>query len=169
MVSILMLSAVQTILVPNGHIIHTVSHTQPKFSLASWTYPDAHGQGIDRFLIYTNHTGSWVEVGSGYYYHYDTCVLNWTVGWCIKLLCYTYMNGTLTGTSTVAQAKLVQRHSVVVTDGMGQTVFSKQNFTYDDYSPLWEGMWGFTYYVVLNFLPTYGQIYTATVSYEVFW
>lgn len=148
--------------------VHQV-RAEPKFALASWSFPDEYTQGIERFLIYENHTGSWVQVSSGFYYYYDSCVLNWTVGWGIKLLCWTYLNATLTGASTVAQAKLVQRHNVTVTNTMGDTVFSKQNFTYFDYSPLYNGMWKFQYYVVLNFLPVYGEYYTATVTYQISW
>jgi hypothetical protein len=143
--------------------------TQPRFVIASWSYPDAYGQGINRFLLYENHTGSWVQVGTGYYYYFNSTIFNWTVGYCIKLLVYTYLNATLTGASTVAAAKLVQRHNATVTGMAGNVVFSKQNFTYFDYTPLYTGMWGFQYYVILNFLPAWGEYYTATITYDVFW
>ena len=50
-------------------LISTIPPAQasPKFALATWDYPDAYGQGIDSFVLYSNSTGSWVVVDTWYY------------------------------------------------------------------------------------------------------
>jgi hypothetical protein len=147
-------------------------HTQPRFAIAAWGDGDGYGQGIDAFLIYENSTGSWDEIpggpfGPGYT---ETYTFNWTAGIAIKVTCYTWFNSTLTGATTAAEGKKYQRHNVTVTNGFGDTVFSKQNFTYYscDTGIAWP-MWFYEYYVVLNFLPGFGEYYIVTVTYETYY
>jgi hypothetical protein len=148
--------------------VHQV-RAEPKFAIASWSFPDPYGQGIEGFFIYENSTGSWLIV-DGYSTHDDPNVFNWTVGVAIKLFCYTWFNSTLTGATSGANGKNFQRHSVIVTDLADNTVFSKQNFTYDSVDTGIEPfMWLYGYYVILNFLPAYAEYYTVTVTYEIYW
>ena len=161
MVSLLSLSALQ--------LINQTRQSQvpPKFAVASWSY-DSHGQGMEGFFVKQNSSGSWVTVG-GYNTKNDANVFNWTTGHFIKLDCYFWFNSTLTGATSAADGKRFQRSNVTVINVEGERVFSKQNFTY--YScdtgsnpPMWE----YEYYVILNFLPAWGEYYAVTITYEIF-
>jgi len=144
-------------------------YTQPRFVIASWDFPDEYGQGIEGFFLYGNSSGSWVSV-DGYYTYDDDNIFNWTVGEAIKLECYTWFSSTLTGATSAANGKNFQRHNVNVRNGLGETVFSKQNFTYYSCDTgIDPPLWFYEYYVVLNFLPVFGEYYTVTITYEVFW
>ena len=138
-----------------------------KFVLSSWDYPDEYGQGIEAFEVYENSTGSFVLYDT--YFYSDVTNIEWNESIGIKLRCYTWFNSTLTGASTSNEGKLYQRHSVTVTN-LGITVFSKQNFTFvASDTGIDPPMWYYTYDVVLNVLPLVGEIYTVTVTYDVFY
>lgn len=148
--------------------VHQV-RAEPKFALASWTFPaDAYGQGIYSFYAYSNETGSWVQQYHRYYY--DSSVMNWTAGWFIKLRVFTALNYTLVGISDTDAGKNLQRHNVTVTNSMSEIVFSKQNFTYQGvWTGILSGRYVYSYEVILNFLPVYGEYYTVTIHYDVFY
>lgn len=140
-----------------------------RFALSSWDFPDAYGQGIEGFMIYENSTGSWVAV-DGYHLYDEANIFAWNVSVAMKLHCFTWFNSTLVGATDTDDGKNYQRHSVNVTDNLGGSVFSQQNFTYysadDGIDP---PLWFYEYYVVLNFLPVEGEYYTVTVTYEIYW
>jgi len=137
-----------------------------QFVLASWDFPDKYGQGMDTITIYGNSTGSWVAVGN---YEYDEpSTLDWNESVAIKLKVWSWFNSTLTGAVDTNDGKNYLRHSVIVT-ALGVTIFSQQNFTYSNVYPEADPMWYYVYEVVLNFLPEVGQVYTITVTYEVFY
>ena len=161
-VSILLLPGTSLIVAPKQF------EGQAKFRLASWSYGDGYGQGIDGFFIYENSTGSW-NIVDGYVSNTDPGVFNWTAGVAVKLDCWTGFNSTLTGAATTAEGKNYQRHNVTVKNFEGTTVFSKQNFTYYSVDIEYTPMWLYEYYVVLNFLPLAGEYYTVTVTYDVFY
>ena len=139
-----------------------------QFVISSWEYPDEYGQGIEAFEIYENSTGSWVLISGAYGYE-DNYNIDIYANGSIKLRCYTWFNSTLTGASDTNDGKNFQQHNVTVIN-MGTTIFSQQNFTwfYDDDS-INPPMWYYGYEVVLNFLPLEGQVYTVTVTYEVWY
>jgi hypothetical protein len=156
-------------------------HGTSQFILASWDYPDEYGQGIYGFRFYENATGSW-ELTPWYYsggeldglpfyflHSYDPYTLNWSAGVAMKLHVFCLINSTLTGAVDLADGQNYQRHNVTVTSNQGTILFSQQNITYyDAFEPIDE-MFEYEYEVVLNFLPEMGNIYTITMTYEVFW
>ena len=144
------------------------AQAQPRFALASWDYPDAYGQGINKFQIYENSSGSWVETIAEYAYD-DSYTIDWDVGVGIKIRCWTWFNCTLTGAATTDIGKNYQKHYVSVVNDLSETMFTQQNFTfgagyYESYH-----IYIYAYDVVLNFIPVTGRVYTVTVMYEVFW
>ena len=166
---IAMLAIVTLIVSVHQTKIVTPSKTgEAKFAIASWSYPDAYGQGIDGFFIYENSTGGW-DLVDGYITHDDPGIFNWTANVAIHLHCYTNFNSTLTGAASTAQGKNYQRHNVTVTNSMSEIVFSKQNFTYYSVDTEYSPIWFYEYYVTLNFLPLAGEYYTVTVTYEVYY
>jgi hypothetical protein len=141
----------------------------PKFIIADWDYPDEYGQGIEGFQVYENSTGSWVAVG-GEYYYYNSQVFDWNASIGIKLRCYSWLNSSLLLLDFPDEGYNYQRHNVTVTQSNGTIVFNQENFTCTG-GETWalNPMWKYYYDVVLDFLPAYGEIYTVTVTYEVWW
>lgn len=164
--SIIVLSFITLLLIS----IPTVK-ANSQFVLSSWAYPDEYGQGIEKMLVYENSTGSWLP----YYddatrYYYDSMNFNWNISIGIKLRVYTWFNSTLTGASNYTIGKNYQRHSVTVTQLNGSIVFNQQNFTYQGcYPAINPPLWYYYYDVVLDFLPSMGNIYKAIVTYEVYY
>ena len=72
------------------------AQAQPKFALATWDYPDAYGQGIDSFVLYSNSTGSWVVVDTWYYddLYPAPDPVPWNASQAIKLRVRSIMNTT---------------------------------------------------------------------------
>jgi len=149
-----------------------------KFVLSSWDYPDEYGQGIDGIRFYENSTGDWVaapyylDIGVFYYFVPDTSAytLNWSIGVGIKLRVFSVLNTTFVGIDegNITQGKNYQRHSVAVAPINGTTIFSQQNFTYYDNEWVVGDLITYEYDVILDFLPVAGEIYTVTVTYEVY-
>jgi hypothetical protein len=143
--------------------------TNAQFVLASSYDLDEYGQGIDAFWVYENSTGSW-ETSGDYRTNNETQHLyEWNASLGIKIHYFTWFNNTLIGASDSADGKNYHRHNVTVTDTTGTVIFSQQNFTYNSVSTANDPMWFYNYYVVLNFLPEYGDIYTVKTTYEVFY
>ena len=138
-----------------------------QFIIASWDYPDEYGQGISELSISENSTGDWLSVTT---IDYDdaTVTLDWNVSVFIRITCFSDLNNTIVGALDLADGQNFIRHNVTVTN-LGETVFSQQNFTYTSGFDYDDPIWNYSYYVILNFSPDYGQIYTVTVSYEVFY
>ena len=145
-----------------------IAKNKTQFALASWTFPDEYGQGIDRIFVQENSTGSWVDIGVASYPDGRNNVLDWNVSVGIKLRVYTRLNETLTGATDVDDGENYQRYNVTVTCA-GQTVFSQHNFTLYDSGNYGADISFYEYHVILNFLPQDGQIYMVTVTCEVFY
>ena len=112
---------------------------QPKFEIASWSFPDQYGQGVYALRPYENSTGSWLNATSTSLYYYDACVIEWDAGVFLKLNVYCLFNSTLTGATSLENGLLLLRHSVTVTDNYG-VVFTKENFTVSGYQ-VWSGQY----------------------------
>ena len=175
-VGIIMMLTLSVLVVSNHPSESTVKELeQPaQFVLASWDYPDEYGQGIYAFRFYENSTGSWVlapyynDLGTFYFLHsYDPYTLNWSEGVAMKLRVYSNFNNTVVGAIDEADGQNYLRHNVIVTSA-GTSVFSQQNFTYFDVTPVGE-YWEYQYEVILEFLSVAGAIYTVVVTYEIFY
>ena len=152
------------------------AEAQPKFVLAGgWDYPDAYGQGIYSYVVYSNATGSWVE--------YDTWIwddtfsgpdgpIPWNASQAIKIRLVCTMNKTLVGVEDPAIGQNYIRHRVVVTDFLDEEVFSVQNFTYEQEThdfELYPHLYWYYYYVIFDFLPITAEVYTCDFVYEVYY
>jgi len=156
--------------------VSTQQPAQPntaKFVLSSWDYPDEYGQGIEKIEIKDNSTGSWIPQATHYYYESDS--YEWgedeTIkDGSIKLTVWTWFNSTLTGAIDFTDGKNYHKHEVTVALQNGTTVFNQQNFTYGGCFPAIDPpQWYYYYEVILNFVPEYGQIYTISVDYEIYY
>ena len=100
---------------------------------------------------------------------YDPYTLNWSAGVAMKIRVYSLFNQTLVGVGSTTEGQNYLRHSVNVASASNSSIFSQQNFTYYDVTEVGDENYYYEYEVVLNFLPIVGQIYTATITYEVFY
>ena len=169
MVSVLLASGIALIVLPHPPET-TIEPTfgESRFTIASWSFPDSYGQGIYEMLIDTNASGSWVTR----YYLWSTNTtgpLGWNASEGMRICVSTLVNKSLTGVTTIDQAKLIVRHSVTVLDWTGALVYFKQNFTYTGYNTYFSGRYNMAYVQVLNFLPALGELYTVTVTYQIYW
>jgi len=147
----------------------SIPPAKAQFVLASWDYPDEYGQGIESIAITENSTGSWLP---GTTIDYDEASeLDWPyIGAAIKLRVYTWFNSTFIGAIDPDDGKNYQCHNVTVKNFAGTTLFSKANFTYVGcYPSINPPLWKYYYDVILDFLVDYGEIYTVTVIYKIFW
>lgn len=162
-------------------LIVTPRPINAKFVLASWDHPDDYGQGIEGFLIYENSTGSWQawndpDTGDPEYYIYDDAdehYFQWNVSVFIKLRVVTWLNSTLLGLTGEEDDDddgiPYFRHNVTVTT-LGNTVFSQNNFTYEEGDDSIDPpMWLYQYDIILDFVPAEGYTYTVTITYEVYY
>lgn len=151
---------------------------QANFVIASWDYPDQHGQGIYMIRFYENSTGSWVAApwyyvggaldGLPFYslHEYDPYTLNWSAGVAMKIRVYTTLNESLVGVATTAEGQQYLQHDVVVSNPY-ETVFSQQNFTYYDATDGGD-LYVYEYEVVLNFIPQQFTTYTIDLTHEIY-
>lgn len=140
----------------------------PKATMILSAYPtaDSYGQGIDRIYVLVN----------GYYnktaYDYQGPWNN-TIEVApednVTLTVYVWMNSTLTGSATIQEHLNAVKLHISVKAGNGTEVFAKQNFTYHGPMAAMGAMVNIHYDVYLDFVPTVGDIYTGTITYEVYY
>lgn len=172
--------AVMIVTVLSVLLIATPRTATAQFVLSSWTFPDEYDQGIEGFLIYENSSGSWsawddpVSGDPEYYVYDDTSahLFEWTVSVFIKLRVVTWLNSTLLGLTGEeahhSDGVPYFRHNITVT-ALGETIWSKSNFTYVLGSSEDTPMWDYQYDVILDFEPAEGYTYTVTITYEVYY
>lgn len=145
----------------------------PRFTIADWEHPDEYGQGIYNIRPQENSSGAWVNfVVPPWVYSNNASNIEVNASTSIKLLVAILVNYTLLGLSDPADFALglnSVRLNVTVTNSSSITIFSQNNFTYIEGAKIETGIWYYSQYVILNFVTEHGQIYTATVTYEVFW
>ena len=139
-----------------------------QFVIASTGYPDEFGQGIYTVWVYENSTGVWEPFGD-YRLYNESLVWEWNASAVINIHFLTWFNNTLIGAINGTDGKNYQQHSIDVTLSNGTSIFSQQNFTFTSVSVANDPMWFYNYYVILDFLPMAGEIYTVTVTYELWW
>ena len=147
----------------------TIQTDNPKFVLASWDYPDEHGQGIESIYVWHNVSGAWVEFPDSPFYSSDSTEFNATAGENLKVQVYSWLNRSYIGLPEPwNQGHKYIRHSVVVSTSANSSVFSQQNFTYDAFGGTADPVEWYRHTVILDFLPVAGEIYTITIDYEAF-
>jgi len=147
-----------------------VQPTKAQFVLSYDFSPDNYGNAIAYISAYFdgNWNGSMYKDPDSYPDDTTTNPLETYEGINITLAVFCWLNGTYAGISSEAEGKTVIQHNVSVACSNGTVIFSQQNFTFnigmDGYAP----MYFYRYDVILDFVPVSGQVYTATVIYEVY-
>ena len=166
------------ILLPVGFLATapTATLADPMFCIAL-NDADAQGQSVSGFSIYENSTGSWV-----YYYGWNgthatdadyaitdfMTLFNWTHGLGIKFLVGVKINMSYYGITTETEARNIIRLNLTVSTPTNASLYSKSNMTYNSKFTADYPIWRITYEDTLGFLPSQGNIYTVSVTYEVF-
>ena len=87
----------------------------------------------------------------------------------LTLSVFCWVNGTSADIASLSEGLNIMQHNVSVVLNNGTTIFSQQNFTYiigtDGDAP----MYFYRHDVILVFTPAFGEIYTVTVNYEVYY
>lgn len=86
----------------------------------------------------------------------------------ITLLVDCWLNSTTFGISTLAEGKNIIRLNVTVTSVNSTVVFFQANLTYLASADYGESVFLYQYFVYLDFTIMYGEIYTAIITYEIF-
>jgi hypothetical protein len=125
------------------------------------------GTGISLIDAYLDeayaHTFYDVAIGYNSTLELDPTVTN------ITLVIQCWLNGTACDVATFSDGASRIRHNVTVINTNGTVVFSQENFTYSwgiEYS---NALFIYQYWVELDFTPVMGEIYTVTVTYEVYY
>jgi hypothetical protein len=91
------------------------------------------------------------------------------VGDNVTLAVFVWFNATKSGVSSLNEGLLYLRHNISVLCLNHTEVFSKQNFTYIIGTDGGAPMYFYRHDVILDFAFDAGEIYTATITYEVFY
>jgi len=138
-----------------------------QFYVATWSYPDEYGQGIDTWYAQSNRTGSWVTF-EAYNHDQNYDAIEWNVSQVIRMMVWCTLNYTLLGISSLSEGLNYIKHNVTVTDRHNAIVFSKQNFTFD-YNASYDGLYWYRHYVILDFSPLEGELYTVVLNCEIYY
>ena len=87
----------------------------------------------------------------------------------ITLLVDCWLNSTTYEISTLAEGKNIIRHNITVISTNSTVVFSQANLTYIASADYGDNVFLYQYSVYLDFTVMYGEIYTATITYEIFY
>ena len=143
----------------------------PKFVLSTWDFPDEYGQGIYSITPDENSSVYYAHIESAPGFLYSTSENNSFVvdaGCSIRLDVRVLVNYTFLGVSDPDLLNYIRLNVTVLS--LGDTIFSIQNMTYDELGgDLGDGIWWYSFKDVLNFLTVEGQVYIATVTYEVYY
>jgi hypothetical protein len=175
-ICIMLIVAVRPVSTPQSETL-----PNPKFVIASWDFPDEYGQGIYGFFVLENSTGDFIPLSS--LMTYPSNSTEFTVNASIALgldvrvrVNYTLLNlteyeeGEYDGSVEYHPGLAKLRLSAIVRSTNRTIIFSQQNFTYDYFAGKVEpGIWWYSEKVYFDFVTQMGEIYTATVIYEVYW
>lgn len=152
------------VLLTIGLLVASIPSAKAQFVLASWDYPDEYGQGIP--YISVRNSTEWVET----FEYFEEATLEVAVDANVTLAVFVWLNGTLVGISSSEEGKSIIRHSVVVSSPSNSSVFSQQNFTFMlDTGESNAPMYFYRYDIILDFPLIAGTIYTAVITYEIFY
>jgi len=173
---VLMCLSLGLLFLPRGIEQKEINKEPARFIISSWDYPDEYGQGIEVVWPYENSTGSWVPLHDpAFVFWYEETIfeVNATGNNALKIGVSANINHTLfdfgPDKADNASARAIMRVGIEVSNS-SDIVFSLSNMTWD--GSVFDDTattWAISYADVINVLLVAGQIYTATITYEVFY
>ena len=164
---------------PQG-IQNEVNKEPARFVISSWSYPDAHGQGIALISPEENSSVYWSPIldGTGWLYPDNSSQIEIEAGYSLRLDVRVIVNCTFlnvaegNGSDYSASEHPVLNYirlGLVVTTSSA-TVFELTNMTYDVLGgDLGGGLWYYSFVDILNFTTIAGEIYITTITYEIYY
>lgn len=175
-IAVLLCLPLGLLFLPHGIEQKEIVPEPAKFIISSWEYPDEYGQGIEVVWPYENSTGSWVPLHDPafvFWYEETLFEVNATGNNALKIGVSANINHTLfdfgPDKADNASARAIMRVGIEVSNS-SDIVFSLSNMTWD--GSVFDDTattWAISYADVINVLLVAGQIYTATITYEVFY
>ena len=80
-----------------------------------------------------------------------------------------YLNSTLCGINDINDGPSLIRYTLAVTNTSDSIVFYQENFTLTYQTDYDDPLYFYQYEVFTDFVPVAGEVYTATVTYEVWY
>jgi len=131
-----------------------------------YTYASA-GTGLGKIDVYVDEVFSQtlydIDGGSNPILDIDLPVTN------ITLVVDCWLNSTTYDFSTTIEGKNIIRHNITVMSRNETVVFSQTNLTYVSGADYGDDVFWYQYSIQIDFTLIYGEIYTVTVTYEVFY
>jgi len=168
------------VLMTLGLLFVSVPPAKAQFVIA-WTYDseagtfdyDEYGQGFYLYHLMTNYTDSdWdlhpdhVET---YYFNASSYLHDWTVGYAIGIRFMVWMNSTLTGATGLTDGLNYMRLNASISC-FDEELDSQEDLVNFYQSSFFDAeMWLYGFDAFFNVIAEEGQIYTATLTYEVYW
>ena len=160
----------------------SIPKAKAQFVIA-WTYDteydssfgyDEYGQGFYLYQLVTNYTyPDWnlhPDYVASYYFNESSYIYEWDVGYGIGLDVMVWMNSTLTGALDLTDGLDYIRLNATITGLGGAEVDSQDDLTAFYQSSFFDAeMWLYGFHVHFNAIAEEGIMYTATLTYEVYW
>jgi len=160
------------ILVPIQPATQTQKETGTSmFVISSWVSDDGYGQGISAIYMHENATGAWLPFTSpAYILSSDSKIItkNYTANTALRVGPTFTLNHTLHGLANIAEGLNIIRSNVTVYNITG-LVFSENNITMVSGGDQTATTYWYYAYSAFDFLIAMGEIYTVTITYEVFY
>lgn len=138
------------------------------FQIASWSYPDEYGQGIEAIRAYQYQGAAWVAIDGGFDVgNTESTTFDIEAGGAINITVKCWLNNSIVGAADIDAAKNYLSHSVIVSTPLNASVFSQVNFTYLADSDALDPLFYYQYQVTLAFSPEEATTYTAVIDQDV--
>ena len=160
------------LLVPIQPITQTQEETETStFVISSWAYPDEYGQGITVVYVHENSSGVWLPFTSpAFIYPTDSeiVVVNATENKALRVGPTFTLNHSLHSLANITAGINIIRSNVSVYQ-LGVLIFSLDNATMVAGGVQTPTTYWYYAYIILNFLIVTNEIYTVSITYEVFY
>ena len=141
-----------------------------KIMLTSWVSDDGYGQGISEIYLHENSTGSWEPFTSPAYIkptNSSTVNVNITDNTALRVGPTFTLNHSLHSLSNITDGLNIIRSNVSVYNSTG-LMFSENNITMQSGGNQTATTYWYYAYCAFDFLIVAGELYTVTITYEVY-
>ena len=141
-----------------------------RFVLASWSYPDEYGQGIEAIRAYQYLDGGWVAIDGGFDVgNTESTTFNISESGPLNLTLKCWLNNTLVRADDLTDGLNYIRLSVIVSTPSNSSIFSQYNFSLQSSTDALDPMFYYQFWVTLDFAPVESTTYRAVVTCEIYY
>ena len=146
------------------------TRAQPAFIISSWVSDDGYGQGISVIYVHENSTGAWLPfTDPAFRYPTDSATIevNFTANTALRVGPTFTLNHSVHSLANIDEGLNIIRSNVTVYNITG-LVFSENNITMVSGGNQTATTYWYYAYSAFDFLIVMGEIYTVTVTYEIY-